>query len=157
MKAYQPLIVVIIVALSASLALQADVGAWDLVAWMRDFMGVFLVIFSLFKLLDVPGFVEGFSKYDILARRFRAYGFAYPFIELVLGLSYLAGFFRYATDFVTAAFMIFGSIGVVKSLSRGLDVNCACLGTILRVPLSTIAVFEDIGMASMALAMFFLH
>jgi hypothetical protein len=32
-----------------------------------------------------------------------------------------------------------------------LDVRCACMGTILNVPLSTVTLTEDIGMGLMAL------
>jgi hypothetical protein len=38
-------------------------------------------------------------------------------------------------------------------LTKRLDIECACLGTVLRVPLSTVALTEDLGMAVMALAM----
>ena len=35
------------------------------------------------------------------------------------------------------------------------DVDCACMGTVLKVPLSTIALLEDLGMAAMAALMLF--
>jgi hypothetical protein len=153
MKAYKPLIVVILVTLLASLALQISRGPWQVISWMQDFMGLFLVVFSMFKLFDISGFADGFSMYDILASRFKAYGLVYPFIELFLGLAYLARLFPIAIYSITAAIMIFGSIGVIKSVARGLDVHCACLGTVLKVPLSSVAIFEDLGMAVMALIM----
>ncbi|MBI5874205.1 MAG: hypothetical protein HZB36_08760 [Candidatus Omnitrophica bacterium] len=153
MKAYKPLIVVILVTLFASLALQISRGPWRVISWMQDFMGLFLVVFSMFKLFDISGFADGFSMYDIFASRFKAYGLVFPFIELFLGLAYLARLFPIAIYSMTAAIMIFGSIGVIRSLARGLDVHCACLGTVLKVPLSSVAIFEDLGMAVMALIM----
>jgi len=151
MKPYKPLIVIILVVFFSSLAIQRGQG--QAAAWMHDFMGLFLVVFAMFKLLDVPGFAEGFSMYDILAGRFRFYGFAYPFIELFLGLAYLARISSAALYALTVVLMLFGGIGVIKSLVKGLDVHCACLGTVLKVPLSTVAVFEDLGMALMAFIM----
>lgn len=47
----------------------------------------------------------------------------------------------------------FGALGVIRALARGLDVNCACMGNILRVPLSIVALTEDLGMAAMAALM----
>jgi hypothetical protein len=49
--------------------------------------------------------------------------------------------------------MVFGSLGVFHALRQGLDLECACLGTVLHVPLSTVALVEDLGMAAMAAAM----
>ncbi len=124
---------------------------------MHAFMGFFLIVFAMFKLFDLPGFADGFQMYDLLAMRFRPYAYAYPFIELGLGLSYLAAWDRpwlYAT---TIAVMLWGSLGVIGALRRGLDVNCACMGNVLKVPLSTVALTEDLGMALMAAAMWWLR
>ena len=59
-------------------------------SWMHDFMGFFLVVFSMFKLFDLEGFADGFQMYDPLARPIRPYAYLYPFVELGLGLGYLA-------------------------------------------------------------------
>lgn len=121
--------------------------------WMHAFMGFFLVVFALLKLFDLPGFADGFQMYDLLAKRVRAYALVYPFIELALGLGYLA-FWRPTTVYL-ATFVVlgFGALGVISALRRGLDVHCACMGNTLKVPLSTVALVEDLGMALMALAM----
>jgi hypothetical protein len=55
----------------------------------------------------------------------------------------------------TIIVMLFGSLGVLNALRRGLDVNCACMGNVLKVPLSTVALIEDLGMAAMAATMLF--
>jgi hypothetical protein len=49
--------------------------------------------------------------------------------------------------------MVFGSLGVINALRKGLDLECACMGTVLKVPLSTVALIEDLGMAAMAAGM----
>ena len=117
---------------------------------MHDFMGFFLVVFSMFKFFDLEGFADGFQMYDLLAKAFRPYAYVYPFLELGLGLGYLA---RWEPPFIYAAtvcLMLFGAMGVLRALLQGLDVECACMGTVLRVPLSTVALIEDFGMALMA-------
>ncbi len=72
---------------------------------MHDFMGFFLVVFALLKVFNLSGFADGFQKYDLLARRFRAYALAYPFIELALGLGYLA-FWRPATVYAATVIIL---------------------------------------------------
>ena len=120
---------------------------------MHDFMGLFLLSFSMLKLFDLPGFAEGFQKYDLLAGKFRPYAFTYPFLELALALGYLSHWQPQFVYLATIVLMTFGAIGVFRTLAKGLDLKCACMGSSLNVPLSTVAVVEDVGMALMALLM----
>ncbi len=120
---------------------------------MHDFMGFFLAVFAPLKLFDLPGFADGFQRYDLLAKHFRPYALAYPFIELALGLAYFS-FWRPTTVYLATILVLgFGALGVINALRRGLDVNCACMGNTLKVPLSTVALIEDLGMVAMALVM----
>lgn len=150
---YGPLAVLLGVTLLAASARQTVAPEWSWIAWMHDFMGLFLVVFAMLKLFSLSGFVDGFSMYDLLARRLRVWGYVYPFLELGLGLAYLARWQPVVTYSVTVALLAFGAFGVLDALRRGLDVECACMGSVLHVPLSTVALFEDLGMAVMAGAM----
>lgn len=151
---YLPLLVVVALTLAAATARQfAEAGPFDGRGWMHDFMGFFLVVFAMLKLFDLPGFADGFSMYDLLAKRVRAYGFVYPFLEAALGLGYLSHAATPVVAGATVALMSFGALGVIIALRKGLDLRCACMGTSLRVPLSTVALVEDLGMAAMAVAM----
>ena len=156
-KDYIPLIVIVALTLLAACAKQVayfpDADGWDWRRWMHDFMGFFLIVFSMFKFFDLPGFADGFQMYDLLAKPLRTYAFVYPCIELALGLGYLAHWQPHAIYIATIVVMIFGSLGVLNALRKGLDIECACMGTVLRVPLSTVALTEDLGMAAMAVAM----
>jgi len=143
---YFPLVIILAVILAGSAAL-AGAG----VPWMDAFMGLFFLVFALFKLLDVPGFVEGFGKYDLLTQQWRAYGYAYPFIELLLGCAWLGGISPGATAIVTLLVMNISVAGVLRALATGMDTRCACLGTLINVPLSTVSLLEDVLMAVMAL------
>lgn len=159
LKDYVPLLVIVALALLAACAKQAayslNIGGWSWMSWMHDFMGLFLVVFSMFKFFDLPGFADGFQMYDLLAKPFRPYAYVYPFIELALGLGYLAHWQPRIIYTVTIALMIFGSVGVLRALRKGLDPECACMGAVLRVPLSTVALAENLSMAAMAAAMLF--
>jgi hypothetical protein len=150
---YLPLGVIIALALLAASAKEMAYGQWNTMAWMQDFMGVFLLLFSMFKLFDLSGFADGFQMYDLLAKPLRPYAYVYPFIELGLGLGYLARWNLSGIYIATVMVMLFGSLGVFNALRKGLDLECACMGTVLKVPLSTVALVEDLGMAAMAAAM----
>ena len=62
---------------------------WNSSEAMLDFMGLFYIVFSFFKMLDLKGFPESFRMYDPLAKRLPIYGRIYPFIETGLGLMLL--------------------------------------------------------------------
>lgn len=118
--------------------------------WMNQLMAGFFLIFSAFKFLDIRGFAEGYSTYDLLARRWYTYGYIYPFLELSLGILYLIQLLPTITQIATIIIMGFSSIGVINSLLKKQKLQCACLGTILRVPLSSITLIEDLTMVVLA-------
>ena len=153
---YLPLLVLLGVTALAASAKQCAYGPMaGGTAWMHDFMGFFLATFAMLKLFDLPGFADGFQMYDLLARRFRPYALAYPFVELALGLGYLAHWNPGIVYPATVIVLGFGALGVITALIKGLDIHCACMGTSLKVPLSTVALLEDLGMVAMAAVMWF--
>lgn len=150
---YRPLLVLLAVVALAAIARQFALNAFSGRIWMHDFMGFFLAVFAMLKLFDLGKFADGFAMYDVLAHVARPYAYVYPFLELALGLGYLS---HRAPEWVYGATIVilgFGAIGVIRALLKGLDLNCACMGNLLKVPLSTVALVEDLGMAAMAAAM----
>lgn len=146
---FKPLIVILIFCFVLPLA-QNDFSDHH---FMYSFMGYFFTFLSLFKFFDLKGFVDGFSTYDLVTKQFRAYGYVYPFIEFFLGLAYLAKFELDITNWITFIVMTVSGLGVLKSIHSGQKIKCACLGTVLNVPLSTVSVLENLGMGAMALVM----
>ncbi len=126
---------------------------WDRA--MRHFMGAFFLSFSFFKLLDLRGFADSFRMYDVAARRVPAYGYVYPFVELLLGAAYLTEFQPLATNLVTLLVMTVGAAGVIQSLRAKRKIRCACLGTVFNLPMSTVTLVEDALMIAMAAIMLF--
>lgn len=120
---------------------------------MRHFMAGFFLVFSFFKLLDLKGFADAYRTYDVLARAWPFWALVYPFVELALGVSYLIGFSPIVTNLATLLLMLLGSVGVLKALLKKQAIRCACLGTALNLPMTTITLVEDLGMASMAALM----
>lgn len=149
MKRYWPLFALVLITVLEAMALTYGMQK-GFFAWMHFFMGLFLCKFALLKLFHPKGFVEGFQKYDLVAKKFSGYAHLYPFIELALGLSYLSFAYPVVTYVITILVMATGAVGVIRALKRGLDVRCACMGTVLDVPLSTVTLSEDIAMGAMA-------
>ena len=124
------------------------------ISWlMRQFMAGFFITFSFFKLLDLEGFVSAFRGYDLLARRYSAYGWAYPFIELTLGISYLTGMFLVPAYVATILIMGVGAVGVFKVLLNKNSIQCACLGTVLNLPMTKVTLIENTTMVVIAALM----
>ncbi len=122
-------------------------------AWMTNFMAGFFLVFSFFKLLDLRGFAGAYSTYDLLAERWPGYGLIYPFLELGLGLAFLFRIAPDAANWATILLMGFSSLGVIRALMRRQTIRCACLGTVLNLPMSTVTLVEDMLMIAMAAAM----
>ena len=150
---YRPLLLVLAYLLGIVTIVEIAAVEFDWMRAMGTFMGGFFVAFSFFKLLDLAGFVDSFQSYDIVARTTRVYGYAYPFIELTLGVAYLTGIAPLITNLVTLAVMLVGIAGVTQALRQNRRIQCACLGTVFNLPMSKVTLFEDAIMAVMAACM----
>ena len=123
---------------------------WNTNEAMLDFMGLFYIVFSFFKFLDLKGFPSSFAMYDPLARAVPFYGWLYPFIELGLGLLFLM---RLELQFALIATIIILGIttfGVVRTLLDKKQIRCACLGTALNLPMTEATFIENAIMLLMA-------
>jgi copper chaperone CopZ len=128
-------------------------AAWQPATLMRHFMAGFFLVFSFFKLLNLRGFVDSYRMYDLVARSVAPWAFAYPFIELALGVAYVLDVYPFATNVVTLALMLVGALGVLLALRQKKSIRCACLGSVLNLPMTTVTLVEDLTMAAMAAAM----
>lgn len=147
---YYPIFLIFGYIAGISLLLQLVSPRFDLLQWMRQFMAGFFLLFSFFKLLDIKAFSEAYRTYDIVARVFPAWGFVYPFAELSMGILFLADIYPLGINIATFLLMGIGSIGVIQSLVKKRSVQCACLGTIIKLPLSRVTLFEDLLMVVMS-------
>lgn len=149
---YQPLLLLVGYISGASILIQVGLGQRVLAhETMRYFMAGFFGAFSFFKLINLREFSSAYGRYDILASTWPAWGFVYPFVELVLGIAYLGNFVPTATNGVTLLVMTFSAIGVIRAVRSKANIQCACLGAVLKLPMSTVTIIEDVGMAGFAL------
>lgn len=153
LQTYRPLLVIIGMILLVAILTSVEVGVWDERRFMTHFMAGFFLVFSGFKFLDLRGFAEGYSTYDLLAKRVPAYGLLYPFLELALGIGYLLIPEHPTLHIATLVLMLFSGLGVAIAMIKKQKFKCACLGTIIDVPLTNITLIEDFGMAAMAAGM----
>ncbi|MDX2265097.1 MAG: hypothetical protein NW215_09020 [Hyphomicrobiales bacterium] len=146
---YQPVLVIAGASVLGGLAIASGGHG----GFMHGAMGLFLFQLALLKLVDIGGFAQAFARYDMVAKAWRPYGYVYPFAELALALAYLSGAWPAATYAATVLIMGLGSIGVIRTLARGEQVKCACVGSKIDVPLGAVSVLENVGMAVMAAVM----
>lgn len=133
--------------------------------FMRYFMAGFFLAFSFFKLLNLKAFAESYAMYDIVAKKIYAWGYCYAFIELLLGLAYLVtpeqlnhvGIKPSLVHWITLIVMSISIIGVLQSLLNKRKIQCACLGAVFDLPMSTITVIEDLLMIAMSALMLILN
>lgn len=127
--------------------------SWNWSDFMLDFMGLFYIVFSFFKLLDLKGFPESFKMYDPLAKAIPAYGWVYPFIETALGIMFLMRFQIPLALVITLIILGITTIGVTKTLLDKKAIQCACLGTALKLPMTKATFIENSVMIVMAVIM----
>ena len=125
--------------------------------FMLDFMGLFFFVFSLFKFLDLSGFALSFAMYDPLAKRQPLYGRVYPFLELTLGFLLLAKIQLPIALLVTVVLLSITTLGVCVVLLQKKQITCACLGTVLKLPMTQATFIENSVMIFMATFILFTH
>ena len=126
---------------------------WNSTNAMLDFMGLFYIIFSFFKILDIKGFSTSFKMYDPLAKKITIYGYIYPFIEILLGLMFLTRIEVNIALLITIIILGITSVGVTKTLLNKRTINCACLGTTLKLPMTEATFIENAIMITMAIVL----
>lgn len=147
---YLPIFLIFGYIAGTSLLVQFTRHHFDGMEWMRHFMAGFFLVFSFFKLIKLNGFADGYATYDVIAKRVKGYGYIYPFIELALGIAFLINYNPFVTNMAALIVMSISSIGVIQSLIKKTPFQCACLGTVIQLPLSKVTLFEDLLMVAMS-------
>lgn len=149
-KQIRPLLLILGYVFGGSLLL-----AWnqDISVFMRFFMGLFYIVFGLFKFLDYRGFPASFSKYDPLSKKFPFYAWCYPFIETFLGLCFLLQWKVRLAAWITLFILGSTTIGVLQKVMKKDQIQCACVGTALKLPMTEATLIENALMLVMAVGM----
>ena len=148
-KQLQPLFIILFYL--ATTVIFLNYKDWNSREMMFDFMGLFFIVFSFFKMLDLKNFPTSFSMYDPLAEKILFYGWVYPFIEIALGLMFLVRFELNIALYVTIVILGITTFGVTKTLMNKKNIQCACLGTALKLPMTEATLIENALMLSMSI------
>ncbi|MER0442610.1 heavy-metal-associated domain-containing protein [Emticicia sp. W12TSBA100-4] len=152
-ETYKPILLIFGYITTVSLLIQLNNDSFNLMQWMNHFMAGFFLIFSFFKMLNLKGFAESYVMYDVLAKRLPIWAYLYAFIELGLGLAFLSNFQPILTNWLTLIVMTISIIGVLQSVLNKKKIQCACLGAVFNLPMSTVTIIEDALMIAMSGAM----
>lgn len=149
-ETYKPILLIFGYILGVTVLIEATSSAFVWTRWMEHFMAGFFLIFSFFKLLNLQGFADSYSTYDIIARKWNTWGYIYAFVELGLGVAFLIGFNPLLTNIATFAVMSVSIVGVLQSVVNKRKIRCACLGAVFNLPMSSVTIIEDALMISMS-------
>ena len=152
-QTYKPILLIFAYLTTVSILIAWNGNGFNLLRLMQVFMASFFLVFSFFKLLDLKGFAESYAMYDVVAKRIPQWGYLYPFVELVLGISYLLYIKPLVVNIATLVVMSISIIGVLQSVLNKRKIKCACLGAVFNLPMSTVTIIEDGLMITMALVM----
>lgn len=150
-----------VIAVFSGTALMATATSWRLtggvspaqVGWL--FLSFTMCVLAIQKLMDLYSFTNQFVTYDLLARRWVRYAYAYPFLELFSGLAMIAGKPRGAGAAVALGIGTVGFASVFKAVYVDRrELKCACVGGGSDVPLGFISLTENAMMMAMGAAVF---
>ena len=150
---YKPVLLIFIYLLGLTGLYEVTIDHLDVFRWMRNFMGGFFLTFSFFKILNLKGFKESYAMYDIIAKKYSNWGYIYAFTELTLGLAFLLNIAPLYVNSVTLIIMSLSIIGVLQSVLNKEKIQCACLGDVFDLPMSTVTIIEDAIMIVMSFVM----
>ncbi len=150
METYKPILLIFFYISIVTVLIQFKNQNFNVMEWMQHFMSGFFLVFSFFKLLNLKGFAESYMMYDVLAKRLPVWGYLYALIELGLGLAYLSNFNPLVTNSITFIVMSISIVGVLQSVLNKKKIQCACLGAVFNLPMSTVTIIEDALMIIMS-------
>lgn len=153
---YKPILIIFGYVTAISLVVSWQNNAINFMDFMRVFMAGFFLTFSFFKMLNLKAFAESYAMYDIVAKKFSAWGYIYAFIELGLGLSFALNLSPIVVNWVTLIVMTVSILGVLESVLNKKKIQCACLGAVFNLPMSTVTIVEDAIMIAMSASMLIL-
>jgi len=152
---YKPILLIFFYISAVTILVQFTNEKFDTMQWMRHFMAGFFLVFSFFKILNLKGFAESYVMYDIVGKRLPAWAYIYAFTEFALGIAFLINFNPLITNSVTFLVMSISIIGVLQSVLNKKKIQCACLGAVFNLPMSTVTIIEDALMIVMSGMMLF--
>lgn len=153
--------VVAVFAMTALMALAASYAVYGTPLTVRAgewFIAFSMCVLAILKLQDVETFSSMFLGYDLLARRWVRYAYAYPFCEALAGVLMVAGALNWLSIPVALFIGTVGAASVFKAVYVDKrEIKCACVGGSGSVPLGFVSLTENLMMVAMAVWMLVAH
>jgi glutaredoxin len=154
---YKPVVAVFVIAAALAMAVSFHAFGSPLTVRAAEwFVSFTMAILAMLKLQDLEKFSSMFVGYDLLARRFVPYSYAYPFLEMAAGVLMAA----HALDWLSIPIALtIGTIGAASVFYavyvQKREIKCACVGGSSSVPLGFVSLTENLFMIGMAAWMLF--
>lgn len=118
------------------------------------FVAITMMLLAMLKLQGIETFSSMFLSYDLLARRYVPYAYAYPFLEWFAGAFMAAGVLNWLSIPVALVIGGVGGASVYYAVYvQKRELKCACVGGSGSVPLGFVSLMENVFMVAMALWM----
>ncbi len=152
---YRPVLAVFGVALGLALSLSAAIFGNALTLQAAEWFVTFsMAMLAMLKLQDVETFSSMFVGYDLLARRFVPYAYAYPYLEAAAALLMAGRLLPWLSIPIALFIGSIGSISVIYAVYvQKRSIKCACVGGSGSVPLGFVSLTENLAMVAMAVWM----
>ncbi|AOR75947.1 glutaredoxin domain-containing protein [Novosphingobium resinovorum] len=152
---YAPVLWVFGTAAAVALAASwASLGSPLTVHAAEWFVAITMMLLAMLKLQDIETFSSMFLGYDLLARRYVPYAYAYPFLEWFAGAFMAAGVLNWLSIPVALVIGGVGGASVFYAVYvQKRELKCACVGGSGSVPLGFVSLMENVFMVAMALWM----
>ena len=152
---YRPVIAVF--AVSAGLAVSLSLFMFETALTIRTaewFVAFSMAMLAMLKLQDVEQFSSMFVGYDLLARRFVPYAYAYPFLEATAAILMAGRLLPALSVPIALTIGTIGSISVFYAVYiQKREIKCACVGGGANVPLGFVSLTENLAMVAMGIWM----
>jgi hypothetical protein len=120
----------------------------------RVLVGLVLIASAVGKILDIPGFIEILSHYQIFSGTaiYTLVAYTLPIIELAIGFSLLLRWHE-RLGALGAILLQLGFLTILTlTLLRGIPIsNCGCFGVFLARPLTWGTIIEDLVLLALSL------
>ncbi len=152
---YWPVIAVFAVAAGLAFSLSLHLfGALITIRGAEWFVAFSMAMLAMLKLQDVEQFSTMFIGYDLLARRFVPYAYAYPFLEAAAAILMAGRMLPWLSIPIALVIGTIGALSVIYAVYiQKRDIKCACVGGSANVPLGFVSLTENLAMVGMGLWM----
>lgn len=152
---YRPVLAVFAAALALAFSISHFVYGIPLTIRTGEwFIAFSMAMLAMLKLQDVEKFSSMFVGYDLLAKRFVPYSYAYPYLELLVAVLMAGRLLPWLSIPIALTIGTIGAVSVFYAVYiQKREIKCACVGGSGNVPLGFVSLSENLAMMAMGVWM----